>query len=130
MPTSLSLLVLCAVVHAESAPLARDPMLSPRDAYLLEHPEEIPPPPPLPWCEELRLDLQGIIQVYERGIEALIDGELYRVGDTVKGARITAIDEKSVRLRFRGRDVIKILGREAPCRRHSRCGTCGRRLSL
>lgn len=95
-------------VAAALEPLPRDPTLSPADiAWLNRPPEdcgvtpEPPPPPPPP--REPRLELQGLIQDTEGGTRAIINDELVREGDSVRGARVVRITRDCVSLRWRKR---------------------------
>lgn len=90
-------------VAAAVEPLPRDPMLSPADIFWMNRPPEPgpPPPPPPPPPREPRLELQGLIQDPEGGMRAIINDELVREGDRLRGARVVRITRDCVSLRWR-----------------------------
>ena len=64
-------------------------------------PTPAPPPPP----KELpKLVLQGVT-IHGGLREALINGQTVAVGDEVDGAKVVAIEQNKVKLKFDGRDV-------------------------
>jgi len=60
----------------------------------------IPAPPPEPWPA---LELQGVVlRRPPHPSAALINGRRLRVGESIEGARLLAVEEEQVRLEFRG----------------------------
>ena len=64
-----------------------------------------PPPPVVPPAALPKLTLQGIMRAGANS-EAMINGYTYRVGDTVEGARLVAIEDGVVRLNHAGQEVV------------------------
>jgi len=64
-----------------------------------------PPPPVIPPAALPKLTLQGIMRAGANS-EAMINGYTYRVGDTVEGARLVAIEDGVVRLNHAGQEVV------------------------
>ena len=64
-----------------------------------------PPAPPLPPREPPKLTLQGIMSEGQDR-EAVISGISVRVGEIVEGAKVLAIDSKTVRLDFQGSEIV------------------------
>jgi hypothetical protein len=62
-----------------------------------------PAPTPLP--EPPKLTLQGVM-IEGQDREAVINGVSVHVGDNLEGARVTAIDTRSVRLQFGDREIV------------------------
>jgi flagellar basal body-associated protein FliL len=65
---------------------------------------ETQPPVPTPSLEPPKLTLQGVM-TEGQDREAVINGVSLHVGDNIEGARVTAIDARSVRLQFGDRDI-------------------------
>ena len=59
---------------------------------------------PVPPPEPPKFTLQGVM-TDGQDREAVINGVSYRVGDNIEGARVTAIDTRSVRLQFGGHEI-------------------------
>ncbi|MBM3861402.1 MAG: hypothetical protein FJ395_17380 [Verrucomicrobia bacterium] len=68
--------------------------------------EQPAPPPPPPAPRELpKLLLQGVT-IYGGAREALINGQTVGVGDVIEEASVVAIEARSVKMRFEGREFI------------------------
>ena len=63
------------------------------------------PPAPQPTLEPPKFKLQGVM-IEGQDREAVINGVPVRVGDNLEGARVTAIDTRSVRLQFGDREIV------------------------
>jgi hypothetical protein len=99
---------LCAVLLGSFAsalePLPRDPTLSPLDIFRLSQPLIVtPPPPPPPRPREPRLEIEGIVEITEGDRFAIIEGEVYRKGAALHGARILDIGRLCVSFRYKKR---------------------------
>jgi hypothetical protein len=67
--------------------------------------EQIAIHPPAPPPEPPKLALQGVM-IEGQDREAVINGVSVRVGDSVEGAKVLAIDSRTVRLDFQGSEIV------------------------
>jgi thiol-disulfide isomerase/thioredoxin len=86
---------------------ARVPANAKTERTATQQPVSVPPPqtvspPPL---DPSKLTLQGIM-TEGHNHEAVINGISVRVGDSIEGAKILAIDSKTVRLYFQGSEIL------------------------